>query len=93
MKHQITITGQVSGNYKIYNKLGSDGLVGMMKGTFNSIIVFYSTKKQAKNALSVAYQSIIAEESCAKEKTGSVIYGRGSHLMYDASSAAIYQSI
>lgn len=93
MKAQITITGQVGGNTILYNKLGGDGMINKMKGTFNSVIVFYKTKTHAQKALSVAYQSIIAEEPGIKNKIGGVIYGRGNFLAYDASTAIIYESI
>lgn len=89
MRTKIYITGQISGNHKLYNKLGSNGLLSKSKGLFNSIIIEYESKKDAQKALSVAYQGLIMDEPQEKNKIGGINYLRGHSLSYDASVATI----
>lgn len=88
MKTKILISGQIFGNGKLYNALGAEGLIEK-RTVFDNTVVLYQTKKAARKALSVAYQSLILGEPDQKGKIGGIRYTRGSSLSYDASTATI----
>lgn len=88
MKTEIIIDGQISGNSILKSAISKHGLPEI-KNTRNGYILTYPTKKDAIKALSVAYQSLKADEPDYE----GISYFRGSSLSYDASRAYIFDPI
>lgn len=94
MRTEIRITGQISGNFHLYDRLLATGnrIKSNRNGMFNSKIIIFETKRAAKQALWLAFTSLCAEEPGQRNKFGGIRYSAGSVLYYDASQATI-QSI
>lgn len=84
MKVNIVITGQVSGNFTLLNKLNN----GTQKsGMFNSFILNFDKKSEAIKAIKAAYKSLCNEEP---ENKGLIRKNEDSTILsYDASKAII----
>jgi len=81
MKTSITISGQISGNRNLLNKIQTiDSEVKNL--SFNGFEIIFNTKKEAVKALSEARQSIKDEEP--EYYNEGVSYSRGWMLTYDA---------
>jgi hypothetical protein len=91
MRTEIWITGQISGNHRLYNRLLAVGsrVESYKEGLFHSKLIVFETKRAAKQALWKAYTSLCAEEPGQRNKTGGINYSAGSSLSYDASQATI----
>ena len=86
MKTQIHITGQANGNFKLRNAIISGDCVES-KGLFNAMILTFSTRKSAYEALSNANKFL--KMNLPDYKTSRVRYSRRKSLSYDASIAII----
>lgn len=89
-KYKIYISGGISGGFTILNKLSSYS-EDYKKGMFNTHFVYYSTKKEAINALSKVYQKLRAELRDENSETR-LTYFRGYSLSYDDSRAEIFEN-
>lgn len=91
MKTEIKITGQIGGNYRLYNRILAVGnrIEKQQSGMFNSYAIVFETKRAAKQALWKAFTSLCAEEPGQRNKFGGIRYSSGSSLHYDASQAII----
>lgn len=91
MRTEIRITGQISGNHRLYNRLLAVGnrIESNRNGMFNSQVIVFETKRSAKQALWKAFTSLCAEEPEQRNKFGGIRYLSGSTLYYDASQAVI----
>jgi hypothetical protein len=87
MKTSITISGQISGNFKLLNAIASFESE-TKKLQFNNYEVIFPTKKQAVKALSAAFQQLKSDE-LEYYNEGGINYSRASFLEYDASTATI----
>lgn len=91
MRTEIIISGQISGNNRLYNRILAVGnrIESYHKGMFNSKIIKFETKRAAKQALWMAFTSLCAEEPNLRGKFGGIRYSAGCALYYDASQAII----
>lgn len=87
MKAQITISGQINGNFTLKGAIS--GAEEVKKGSFNSFILVFKTKKEAKKALWEAYKSIRKEDPT----DSGLRYSPGYALSYDASRAVLSTEI
>jgi hypothetical protein len=87
MKVNIVITGQVSGNFTLLNKLNN----GTQKsGMFNSFILNFDKKSEAIKAIKAAYKSLCNEEPENKGLISGIRKNEDSTILsYDASKAII----
>lgn len=60
MKAQITITGQIGGNFKLLSALGN--YTTKENGMFNSFHLNYDTIGEAKQAMRAAWKSIKSQD-------------------------------
>lgn len=88
MKTTIHITGAISGNAKLRNKIVT-AECEVLRGMFNSHILNFPSKKAAVKALSNAYQSFCNEYPEEKNRISGFKYSRGNSLSWDASRAVI----
>jgi len=59
MKAQITITGQIGGNFTLRNAFASNGnYTKITNGMFNSIFIDFDTIGEAKQAMRAAWKEI-----------------------------------
>jgi hypothetical protein len=87
MKVQIAITGQINGNFTLLSKLNNGNL---KNGMFNSKIISFDTKKEAKKAIKEAYKSLCSDEPGMKGNFGGIRKSQdNTSLYYDASKAEI----
>lgn len=93
MKTEIRITGQISGNHRLANRIAAVGnrIESIKDGMFYSKIIVFETKRAAKQALWKAFTSLCAEEPGQRDKLGGIRYSSGSALYYDASKAVIIE--
>lgn len=91
MRTEITISGQISGNHRLYNRILAVGnrIESYREGRFTNKIIVFETKRAAKQALWKAFKSLCAEEPGQRNKTGGINYSAGYSLCYDASRAVI----
>jgi len=89
MRTIIIITGGISGNYILRNKIRTINSKEE-KARFNGFKIIFNTKKEAVKTLSDAYQSLRAEEP-DYAKYG-ILYTRGCSLSYDQSEAVIVEA-
>lgn len=91
MRTEIRITGQISGNHRLYNRLLAVGnrIESNRNGMFNSKVIVFETKRAAKQALWKSFTSLCAEEPGLRNKQGGIRYSAGSTLYFDASQATI----
>ena len=88
MKTKIIITGQISGNRNLLNKIGASNVKNLR---FNNYSVSFDTKKEAIKALSEARQAIKNEDP--EFYLNGCSYIRGSQLSYDASTARLFNEL
>lgn len=88
MKTTIYISGQISGNFTLANKISAvgDDIVEQKNGMFNSKVIVFETKKAALKAMWEAYKALRIDKVDAKASR--LHYYKG-YLSYDASSAKI----
>lgn len=85
MKAQISITGQIHGNFVLLNNLSYESKTN---GMFNSYCLYYDSVKDAKKAIKEAYHSI--RQELDPDNYGVVCKSRdNSFLSYDASRATV----
>lgn len=87
MKTTIQITGQISGNYTLHNAISRTGWPEIKRGMFNSFIITYETRKEARRAMWEAYKSLRADKQDAQASR--LKYSPKHSLSYDASRAVI----
>lgn len=88
MTTTIRITGQISGNHTLANKLR--GAIEEKREMFNSFILIYSSKKEAVKAIRNAYNELCNEEPEMKGRFGGIrVNADRTSLYYDASQAII----
>jgi len=87
MKVQIVITGQISGNFTLLNKLDNGT---SKKGMLNGFILNFDTKAEATKAIKEAYKSLCIAEPEFKGLTSGIRKNEDSSVLYyDASKAVI----
>lgn len=87
MKVRIVITGQISGNFTLLRELNNGNL---KNGMFNSKIISFDTKSEAKKAINEAYKSLCNDEPQMKGLMCGIRKSKDStSLYYDASKAEI----
>lgn len=91
MKTEIRITGRISGNHRLANRITAVGnrIESIKDGMFYSKIIVFETKRSAKQALWKAFTSLCAEEPGQRNKLSGIRYSFGNALYYDASQATI----
>lgn len=85
MKTKIEITGQISGNFVLFNLLRTINSEEK-KGMFNSFTITYKTKREAKQAIKKAKQRLFEDDQTKNVTFVAKDYTR---ITYDASSAYI----
>jgi putative hemolysin len=85
MNVEIQITGQISGNFALLNKLNNNAY---KKGMFNSFIIYCQTIGEAKKLMRLAYKQLKRECIDSDCKLPS-ISKCNEYLSYDASRAEI----
>ena len=85
MKAQITITGQIGGNFRLLNALSN--YTTKEDGMFNSFFVNYDTIGEAKKAMRAAWKSIKSQDDNTSWHDGLSKYL--TTLSYDASVARL----
>jgi hypothetical protein len=88
MKTSILISGQISGNFTLANKISVVGndIMELKNGMFNSKIIVFETKRAAEKALWEAYKSLRQDKEDAQASR--LRYSKG-YISYDASTAKI----
>ena len=88
MKAQITITGQIGGNFKLRSKISCNGDYSSIEnGMFNSFYINFDTIGEAKKALRKAWKSIKNEDDQTNWTDG--LNKDCTNLRYDASRAIL----
>ena len=88
MKAQITISGQIYGNFTLRNAIASNGnYTKITNGMFNSIFIDFDTIGEAKQAMRAAWKSIKSNHDNLLNKEG--LNRDASTLSYDASMATL----
>jgi hypothetical protein len=88
MKAQVTITGQVNGNFTLKSAIACNGNYSSIeKGMFNSFHINFDTVGEAKNALRKAWKSIKSEDENLLNRDG--LNKDYTNLRYDASQAQL----
>ena len=85
MKAQITITGQIGGNFRLLNALSN--YTTKEDGMFNSFFVNYDTIGEAKKAMRAAWKSIKSQDDNTSWHDG--LSKDLTTLSYDASVARL----
>ena len=88
MKTTITISGQISGTLRLRNVIITSDCKES-RVIPNSIVLIFSSKKQAVKALSEGYQRFCREMPEEKGRFSGFRYSRGSALYWDASKAIL----
>lgn len=89
MKSTITITGQISGNFRLRSALVGNSTTEE-KTMFNGFRLHFGTKKEAVKAMRDAYNSLCRDEPEMKGRLSGISVDKGrTYLRYDASSAKI----
>lgn len=87
MTTTINVTGQISGNIKLFNALGIVGEIKASSLPFYGYSRTYKTKRAAKTALWEAFKYLRSQEpEFAKQ---GISYSKYGSLNYDASRAEI----
>lgn len=86
MKTTITITGQPSGNRTLLHAIQTSD--SEVEESFNNFVITFGSKKEAKEAISNAYESLVHEEPDFAED-GISFNEHLSKLWYDASVACL----
>ena len=72
MKAQITISGQINGNYDFLKAMPYEE---KENGNYNSFILHYNSMKDAKNAIKTAYKALKNDGCrCRKSITNKELY-------------------
>lgn len=88
MKAQITINGQINGNFYLKSAISCNGnYTSIEKGSFNSFHINFDTVKEAKNALRKAWKQIKSEAENIRNRDG--LNQDCTNLNYDASTAQL----
>ena len=88
MKAQITISGQINGNFKLKSKIACNGnYTSIEKGVFNSFHINFDTVGEAKKALRKAWKSIKSENDNLHWRNG--IINNCTQLVYNSSKAVL----
>jgi hypothetical protein len=88
MKAQITISGQINGNFKLKSAIACNGnYTNIISGMFNSFHINFDTVGEAKKALRKAWKQI-------KSENENIFWHDGlskdcTNLSYDASQARL----
>lgn len=83
----IVIKGQIMGNNILRNKLVRNCIEAKELPFFNHQIT-YQTKKDAKDAIKLAFKELAADEPDMVDKVGGIEAGKD-YIFYDASEAWI----
>jgi hypothetical protein len=88
MKAQVTISGQIGGNFKLKSKIACNGnYTSIENGMFNSFYINFDTVGEAKKALRKAWKQIKSEDDSLTNFDG--MNKDYSVLNYDASKAVL----
>jgi hypothetical protein len=87
MKTQIHITGQISGNFTLVRLM--QNYESKRQGMFNSFILEYRTKTEARNDLKNAYKQLKRDEPDTCNLDIYRYKGKPISVTYDASRAEI----